>query len=645
MNRADAQVWVEDLLDETSASRAQREPPALGVAPEPEPAPDRFFSPFLVEHVEEAQRLTAELNAAAGGADDEEAALDAVRGRVEELRAEVPLGVLDHAVKVFVTHNPVGRTLRLPALETRAPLKVVPSTRGTAPAEVAKDPELRLAWFREDPEANEHHDHWHVVYPTAGIEDPPGSGRFRLQDRQGELFVYMHQQMLARYDHERLAAGLGLVQPLARYDDDLLEGYDPARGLAGFPPEFTRQGRPIARPAGVPMADAFRFVDQQGQPREIPRARLHTWGRAFTEAVSTGRLRERGGGTFPVTIDAFGRAIEPSLTRAQSQDPGPGVADPAAYGNLHGLGHLLVSQAGGAADGVMSDTDTAIRDPVFYRWHRHVDQLAYDWQERQPEHPHVEWAAPVTIEQPEGTATRPGDSPDLFLFWEDAVPEAWEPGTGIDTLETRMERRPLRFAGKDVPPDLPQVEIPYLDQRPFGYAVRLRNDTDEARHVTLRLFFVSDELFDERRQWIELDKWLHPLGAGEQGVSVRLAQQSAVIRKPGLKPPGPTQHSPRERDENTYCECGWPYNLLIPRGTGEGMPFWLVAVATDAAQDQVLESDCGSISYCGAKTDRYPDSKPMGYPFDRPVAGGPLAICSWPNAAARSFAIRWLNPE
>ena len=48
----------------------------------------------------------------------------------------------------------------------------------------------------------------------------------RLQDRQGELFFYMHQQMLARYDAERRALGFGPVVPFADYREPIGEGYE-----------------------------------------------------------------------------------------------------------------------------------------------------------------------------------------------------------------------------------------------------------------------------------------------------------------------------------------------------------------------------------------------------------------------------------
>ena len=46
------------------------------------------------------------------------------------------------------------------------------------------------------------------------------------QRRHGELFFYMHEQMLARYDTERRALGFGPVVPFADYREPIGEGYE-----------------------------------------------------------------------------------------------------------------------------------------------------------------------------------------------------------------------------------------------------------------------------------------------------------------------------------------------------------------------------------------------------------------------------------
>lgn len=52
--------------------------------------------------------------------------------------------------------------------------------------------EHKVAYFREDLGINLHHWHWHLVYPFEA------SPEIVNKDRRGELFYYMHQQIMAR---------------------------------------------------------------------------------------------------------------------------------------------------------------------------------------------------------------------------------------------------------------------------------------------------------------------------------------------------------------------------------------------------------------------------------------------------------------
>ena len=126
---------------------------------------------------------------------------------------------------------------------------------------------------------------------------------------------------------------------------------------------------------------------------------------------------------------------------------------------------------------------------------------------------------------------------------------------------------------------------------------------------------------------------------------------SSVIKKShgtGQKPPslldakgGNALHP----DSSDYCDCGWPYNLLVPKGTAAGMPFTLmVMLTTNDINMQTATTDCGGVSLCGARTAKFPDSRPMGYPFSRPFAPGTTiasTINSHSNMASRPFSIRF----
>jgi hypothetical protein len=154
---------------------------------------------------------------------------------------------------------------------------------------------------------------------------------------------------------------------------------------------------------------------------------------------------------------------------------------------------------------------------------------------------------------------------------------------------------------------------------------------------------VPGDAVEERRWWIELDKFIQLVPAGRRMVILRPDELSAVIKKPPDKDPAalPAPRPGDDDDGGSYCQCGWPYTLLLPQGTPAGMGFRLLVLLTDATRDQVQEpGHCGSMSYCGA-ADRYPDARDMGYPFSRPFTG-PIAdtFLALDNAAGRTLTIR-----
>lgn len=61
------------------------------------------------------------------------------------------------------------------------------------------------------------------------------------------------------------------------------------------------------------------------------------------------------------------------------------------YGDLHNLGHVFISYSHDPdhrhleSFGVMGDSATAMRDPIFYRWHAYIDDLFQEHKQRLPQ--------------------------------------------------------------------------------------------------------------------------------------------------------------------------------------------------------------------------------------------------------------------
>lgn len=70
------------------------------------------------------------------------------------------------------------------------------------------------------------------------------------------------------------------------------------------------------------------------------------------------------------------------------------------------------------------------------------------------------------------------------------------------------------------------------------------------------------------------------------------------------------QMNPMVQYATRFCGCGWPHNLLIPRGKPEGMPCTLLVMVSDYELDKV-----GDNLYMNINTGC---SNEMYYPLDLP---------------------------
>jgi hypothetical protein len=593
---------------------------SMGVTSEP-----KSFSVFIPSHAEHALELASRFMEIANTTPGD-AGLAAVLDAAEQAAAQEDDDMVKYALMVFITHHPEGRRLPIPPLGVRAPGIVLPSNKLAlmgAEGQGGLGPEANLDYFREDTAVNDHHQRWHVVYPGAGHPNPDDPfGPNIPKNRQGELFWYMHQQMLARYDTERKALNLGRTQELKNYNDPIPEGY--VANLEGF---SDRKENAVMHDVSFPSL-TYKVSDHD-QRRQRLRA-----------AADSGNL-QNGAGTVPVTIELLSSTAESNLGSVD----GSNWRNPLSfYGSHHNFGHVLLAAlrdpAGPPGPGVMTSPSTAVRDPVFFRWHRHVDETMYLWQETLDPNDLTLEMPPIKIRKSLNGGAGVQQSPDILVCMQKDVPGGADPnfdgqafadntfggdanwtkaldsfGVGSGVLQTMMRKQTIPLPGGGT------GSKPYLDHNDFCYFLRFENQSDQPQKITVRIFLVATDFADERRFWIEMDKFSHSLTPKQKAVVFRPGKLSAVIRKPARRPTDPPPQ-PHPGEDPNYCDCGWPYHLLLPRGTSAGMDSRLMVMVTDHQADLVgAEKKCGSMSFCGVKDADYPDKRMMGYPFDRPFAG------------------------
>nr|P02241.3 RecName: Full=Hemocyanin D chain; Short=HcD [Aphonopelma sp.]CAB89499.1 hemocyanin subunit d [Aphonopelma californicum (nom. dub.)] len=595
---------------------AERDPRLKGVGFLPR---GTLFSCFHEEHLAEAETL-AEALVEAKNFDDFIALATNARAVVNE-------GLYAFAMSVAILSRDDCNGVVLPPIQEVFPDRFVPAETINRALKVDKvsdpnkdtvvpiqktgnirDPEYNVAYFREDIGINSHHWHWHLVYPAFYDADIFG----KIKDRKGELFYYMHQQMCARYDCERLSVGLQRMIPFQNLDDEL-EGYSPhLRSLVSG----LSYG---SRPAGMHLRDINDCSVQD----------MERWRERILDAIHTGLVTDSHGKEIKLTeengLNILGALIESSHDSVNKP----------FYGTLHNWGHVMIARIHDADGryrtnpGVMDDTSTSLRDPIFYRYHRWMDNIFQEYKHRLPSYTHQQLDFPgVRISR----VTVRSKVPNLIhTYSKDSLLEL---SHGIN-LKGHI-----------------QVKYEHLDHEPYNYEIEVDNRTGEARETCVRIFLAPkyDELGnrlileEQRRLYIELDKFHRRLEPGKN-VLVRASGDSSVTlsKVPTFEE---LESGNANVNPNEYCSCGWPEHMLVPRGKERGMDFYLFVMLTDYEEDKVQgageQTICSdAVSYCGAKDQKYPDKKAMGYPFDRPIQVRTPSQFKTPNMAFQEIIIQY----
>nr|CAE46724.1 prophenoloxidase [Homarus gammarus] len=461
-------------------------------------------------------------------------------------------------------------------------------------------PEHRVAYWREDYGMNVHHWHWHLVYPIEMNLN---------RDRKGEIFFYMHQQMIARYDMERLSVGLRRVEKLENWRIPVPDGYFSKLTV-------NNSGRAWGTRQDNTFLKDFRRNDFGLQPLDI--TELEVWRSRLLDAIHQGYMKNPNGDTIPLSddvtsgkrgIDILGDTLEADADLSPHYQ---------FYGDLHNMSHVLISfshdndNAHKEELGVMGDPATSMRDPVFYRLHKFVDDVFQAYKLTQRPYTMEDLSMPgVVVNQVSVTSKR--EINKLTTGWST---REFEASRGIDFNS----------------PNPVILRLTHLDSVPFNYHIEVTNTEPKPKVVTVRIFLAPKHngsgaempFMEQRILWTEMDKFNHTLNPGKNQI-VRSSKDSSITNPTDItfrdldsKP----MTSETEATEFDFCGCGWPQHLLLPRGKPEGMAFQLFYMITDFEKDKVEQAQgarscANAVSFCGVLDAKFPDSRPMGFPFDR----------------------------
>ncbi|XP_028172901.1 phenoloxidase subunit 2-like [Ostrinia furnacalis] len=528
--------------------------------------------------------------------------------------------LFNYCYSVAIMHRRDTRNVKIPSFAETFPSKfldsqvfsqaremaaVVPQNIPRIPIIIPRDftasdleSEHRLAYFREDVGVNLHHWHWHLVYPFTATDRS-----IVAKDRRGELFFYMHQQIIARYNCERLNNNLKRVEKFSNWREPIPEAYfpklDSLTSSRGWPPRQSNM--------------TWRDLDRPVDGLKIGVRDMEQWRTNIEEAIATGMARLPNGSTVDLNIDLLGNMMEASIL-SPNRD---------LYGSLHNNGHSFTAYMHDPnhryleSFGVMADEATTMRDPFFYRWHAFIDDIFQKHKESTFVRPYSnsELGNPGVRVMSASIETQGGNQNELSTFWMSSDVDL---SRGLDF----SNRGPV------------YARFTHLNHRPFQYVINV-NNTGNARRTTVRIFISPkvDErnqpwiLSDQRKMFIEMDRFVTPLNAGQNRIVRQSTESTFTIPfEQTFRDLSVQGEDPRQVDlaAFNFCGCGWPQHMLVPKGSEAGSPYVLFVMLSNYEFDAVERTDgrqatCKEASsFCGIRDSLYPDKRAMGFPFDRP---------------------------
>nr|SMH67860.1 HcB [Scolopendra dehaani] len=474
-----------------------------------------------------------------------------------------------------------------------------------------RDPYSRLGYFLNDIAMNSHHYHWHVQNSLIWKNRTYPSVANLLKERIGAAFAYMHHEMVNRFDAELLSNKLPRVTPFENWNDPILEGYAAHLIVDRYQYNY------MYRPPNLKLKDL----------PETTRNQMRQWRDRILDSIHKGYAISKDGRNVTLSeedgIDIIGNMVESTVNSINLP----------LYGNLHCYAHTIAARVAdpdntyGEDNGAMYDVATSARDPLFYRWHKYIDKIIQAYRNSLRSYTVEQLTWPVVVV--EGLTVEGAKVNKIKTFWEDDVLTV---GTGFT------------FTG---PSATAKVNVRHLEHEEFSYNIQVVNNAGENKKAVFRIFLAPkyDEKghefdFNEQRQsMIELDKFVTELTPGKN-VVIRKSSESSVTQKHEK-----IYANPKERQQNDHCNCGWPDNLLVPRGSYEGTEFQVFVVVTNYEEDYVPSDEschCGDgRSYCGILFGNHPDRRPYGYPFEKRTDAHTFQDFKTPNMYAVDVSIQF----
>lgn len=462
-------------------------------------------------------------------------------------------------------------------------------------------PESKVSYFTEDVGLNAWYYYFQMEFPFW-----MGGKEFGLyKDRRGELYLFHHQQLLARYYLERLSNDMGVI-PEITYWEPVTTGY--------YPDMYHYNGVPF------PARDNHYPVHVEGNFEHIEEADVYF--HRIREAIDLGYIVLPNGDhvdlTKPESVEYLGNLIQAN----------PDSVNTRYYGYIETIVKMLFGASVEHVEhhktipGVLELYETCLRDPVFYQIYKKI--ISYYWQFKN----HLE---PYTVDEISfpGVKITSVDVDKLvtyFDYFDSDITNAVD----VEVYDEKVTKSDVKkfgriahYQGEDF---VIKARSMRLNNVPWTYKLYVTVEKPVKGVVRTYIGPKYDSygnvyhVNENRENFVLLDVFPYDFTVGKNTL-VRHSEQFSfyvkdhttfyeLYKEVMTAVKGESKFAIHQNEAYT----GFPSRLMLPKGKKGGMPYQIYFIVspyyapTVTPHETVVEGGYG-----------YVDSLPYGYPFDRPI--------------------------
>lgn len=482
--------------------------------------------------------------------------------------------------------------------------------------------EQKVSYFTEDIGINAWYYYFQIEFPYW-----LGGKEFNMyKDRRGELYLFHHQQLLARYYLERLSNDLGTI-PEISYELPIKTGY--------FPDLYYYNGVPFpARDNNYMMyvEENYKLIQEV---EDYERWGLFTYLlipflthltyliSRIRDAIDLGYIIMPNGDhvdlTKPESIEYLGNLVQTN----------PDSVNTRYYGYLEMYARMMLGasvehfEPHKIVPSVLEQYETSLRDPVFYQmWKRILESSYWHFKTHLPNYKveDIEFKG-VTVD---------GAEVDKLVTYFDKFDADITNAVDVEVFDDKFDESSMKkfgriahYQGEDF---MIKARTTRLNTVPFTYKLHTTSTTAVKGVVRTYLGPKYDQygnayhINDNKENFVLLDVFLYEFAAGKNTITRKSDDFSFFVKDHTTfyelykQVMTAFEGTSKYQLHTSEAYTGFPSRLMLPKGKKGGMPYQFYFIVspyhppTEKPHDFTYEGGYG-----------YVDSLPYGYPFDREI--------------------------